>query len=144
MDLLGFSKLMRERSGNLAGEVHTAVKDTSKAYLVAVADATPVDTGMAVSNYQVGINASPSGVLPPHVPGKFRSTALENLNATIAAGASIIDSSKPGDAIHITNNLDYIGDLNDGTSTQAPSGMTAIAELVASRIPAQAKVVKPK
>lgn len=144
MDFLGFSKLMRQRSQNLAGEVHEVVKDVTKAYLVTAADVTPVDTGAAISNWQIGINASPSGVLPPHVPGKFRSTALENLNATIQAGMSIIDSSKPGDVLHIVNNIEYIGDLNDGSSSQAPGGMTAIAEAVALRVPANAKVVKPR
>ena len=144
MDFLGFSKLMRQRARNLPGEVHTVVKNVAKVYLVTAADITPVDTGAAISNWQIGINASPSGVLPPHVPGKFRSTALENLNATIQAGTSIIDSSKPGDVLHIVNNIEHIGDLNDGSSSQAPAGMTAMAELVARRVPATAKVVKPR
>lgn len=144
MDFQGFSRLMRQRSVNLPGEVHEGVKDTAKAYLVTAADLTPVDTGAAISNWQVGINASPSGVLPPHVPGKFRSTALENLSATIQAGTSIIDLSKPGDVLHIVNNIDYIGDLDDGTSSQAPSGMTAIAEQVAQRVPGFVRVVKPR
>ena len=144
MDFLGFSKLMRQRASNLPEEVHTVVKNVAKVYLVTAADITPVDTGAAISNWQIGINASPSGVLPPHVPGKFRSTALENLNATIRAGLSIIDSGKPGAAYHIVNNIKYISDLDSGTSRQAPSGMTALAKMVAGRIPAQAKVVDPR
>lgn len=144
MDFSGFSKLMKARSKNLPEEVHEVVKNVTKSYLVTAADVTPVDTGAAISNWQVGINASPSGILPPYVPGKFRSTALENLNATIQAGTSIIDSSKPGDVLHIVNNIEYIGDLNDGSSSQAPAGMTAMAELVARRVPAMAKVVKPR
>ena len=144
MDFKDFSKLMLQRSKNLPEAVHEVVKNVTKVYLVTAADLTPVDTGAAISNWQIGINASPNGVLPPHVPGKFRSTALENLNATIRAGTSIIDSSKPGDVLHIANNLEYIGDLNDGSSSQAPAGMTAIAELVAYRVPSKAKVVKPK
>lgn len=144
MDFLGFTKVMRERRKNLPVAVHEVVKNVTKVYLVTAADVTPVDTGAAISNWQIGINTSPSSVLPPHVPGKFRSSALENLNATIQAGTSIIDSSKPGDALHIVNNIEYITDLNDGSSSQAPTGMTAMAELVASRVPATAKVVKPR
>lgn len=143
MDFGQFSKLMRQRARNLPREVHKVVQNVAKAYLVSVADATPVDTGAAISNWQIGVNNSPDSVLPPHVPGKFRSTALENLSATIQAGTSIVDSSKPGDVIHIVNNLHYIVDLNNGSSNQAPSGMTAIAELTARRIPARAKVVDP-
>lgn len=144
MDFLQFSKLMRERSKNVPEMVHKAVRDTAGTYLVTVADITPVDTGAAISNWQIGINSSPSGVLGPHVPGRFRSTALENLSATIRLGMSIIESSKPGDAIHIVNNIEYISDLDHGTSTQAPSGMTAIAETVARRVSASAKLVKPR
>lgn len=135
---------MRARSSNLAGEVHEAVKLTAKAYLVAVSDLTPVDTGAALSNWQVGINSSPSGALQPHFPGKYRSTALENLARTIQIGSEIIDASSPGSVIHIANNIHYIGDLNDGTSSQAPTGMTDIAYQVASRVPGQLKVVKPR
>lgn len=144
MDFRGFANLMKQRSRNLPEQVHEVVKNVAKAYLVAVADLTPVDEGVAISNWQIGINASPTGVLKAHVPGKFRSTALENLNATIRAGTSIADSSKPGDVLHIVNNTPYIQDLNNGSSSQAPSGMTALAEIVARRVPANAKVVKPK
>lgn len=143
MDFGQFSKLMRQRARNLPREVHRVVQDVAKAYLVAVADATPVDTGAAVSNWQLGINLSPDSVLPPYTPGRYSSTALENLNATIQAGTSIADSSKPGDAIHIVNNIHYITELNNGSSNQAPSGMTAIAELAALRVPARATVVNP-
>lgn len=144
MDFLGFSKLMRTRKKNLPEEVHTVVKDTTKAYLITAADVTPVDTGLAISNWRVGVNEAPSGVINAHVPGKFRSTALENLNATIQAAMSIIDSGRPGDVYRIVNNVEYIGDLNNGSSTQAPAGMTASAELVALRVPGRAKVVKPQ
>lgn len=144
MDLLGFSNLMKTRARNLGKEVHGVVKDVSKAYVFTVADLTPVDTGAAVSNWQVGINVSPSGVLRPHIPGRFRSTAIENFNATIGKAFEIIDGSSPGSEVHIVNNIHYIKDLDDGTSTQAPSGMTAIAELVSLRVLLTAKVVNPR
>ena len=144
MDFLGFSKLTLQRRANLPQEVHEVVKNTTKAYLLTAADMTPVDTSAAVSNWRIGIDSAPSGWIAPHVPGKFRSTALESFNATIAAGFAIIDSSAPGNELHITNNIPYIGDLNDGTSTQAPGGMTATAELVARRVPLMAQVVKPR
>lgn len=144
MDFLGFKRLTLQRKKNLPANVGKVVQNVAKAFLVTAADLTPVDTGAAISNWQAGINAAPKGVLPPHVPGRFRSTAIENLNATIRAGVSIIDSGKPGAAYHIVNNIKYISDLDSGTSRQAPSGMTALAKLVAGRIPAQAKVVDPR
>lgn len=144
MDFAAFSKLMKQRAANLPAQVHRVVQDTASVYLITVADLTPVDTGAAISNWQIGINNSPSSVLRPHVPGNFRSTALENLNATIRIGTAIIASSKPGDTIRIVNNLHYIVDLDQGSSRQAPSGMTSGAELVAMRIPNSAKVVMPR
>lgn len=143
MDFLGFSRKMRERGRNLPGQVHEVVKDVAKAYLVGAADITPVDRGVALSNWQAGVNAAPTGTLAAYFPGIYRSTALENLSATIQAGTSIFDSSKPGDILHIVNNLEYIIDLDQGSSKQAPQGMTAIAELLARRVPATARVVKP-
>jgi len=144
MEFSGFAKLMRQRRANLPGEVHKVVQNTAAVYLVTISDLTPVDTGAAVSNWQVGINSSPSGVLRPHVPGNFRSTALENLNATIRNGSNLIYASKAGDEIHIVNNIHYITELDQGSSGQAPSGMTSIAELTAMRVATSAKVVTPK
>lgn len=144
MDFLGFSKLMQQRSRNLPEKVHEVVKNVAKAYLMTAADITPVDEGTAISNWQIGVNMTPSAVLRAYAPGKFRSTALENFNATMGAGTSIIDSSKPGDVLHIVNNVEYIRELDEGSSSQAPAGITAIADLVARRIPATAKVVAPK
>lgn len=144
MDFLGFKKLMKQRAKNLPEEVHNVIKDVSKTYLLTVADLTPVDTSAAVSNWQIGINAAPSGVVSPHAHGRYGSTALESFNVTMRLGSALIDSSKAGDEIHITNNLHYIGDLDDGTSTQAPTGMTAIADMTARRVIGRAKVVKPR
>lgn len=144
MDFRDFSKLMKSRARNLPKEVHVVVQNVAKAYLLSVADLTPVDTGAALSNWQVGINSPPSGVLPPYVPGNYRSTALENLNATIRAGSAIIDSSKPGDELRIVNNIEYIRELDDGSSSQSPAGMTSMAYLIAGRIPRTAKVINPR
>lgn len=144
MDFKDFSQLMRKRAKNVPVQVHEVVKNVTKVYLVAVADFTPVDTGAAISNWRIGVNQTPSGVIQPHMPGRFRSTALENLNATIQAGNAIVDSTRPGDVFHIVNNIEYIADLDAGTSTQAPAGMTALADLVARRTLLSAKVVSPK
>ena len=72
-----------------------------------------------------------SGLLPAYVPGLAGSTAQENAKAaTLAAVAKIahfdIDKHK---SIHITNNLPYIGSLNDGHSKQAPAGFVQMATL---------------
>ena len=79
---------------------------------------TPVDTGRARSNWQVEIDRPASGTVDP-VPA---AVALERAAATV-------QRSMPGSTIHITNNLPYIGRLNEGWSAQAPAGYVETAVL---------------
>ena len=90
--------------------------------LSGVVERTPVDTGRARGNWQVETNVRPSGVLESEDVGG---------GSTIAAGAAVIADAQPGDDIWISNNLDYIGRLNDGSSKQAPAGMieTTLADV---------------
>lgn len=79
---------------------------------------TPVDTGRARSNWQVEINAEASGTVEPVSPQQAMQEAVAKAN-----------TSRNGDEIHITNNLPYIGKLNDGWSAQAPASFVQIAVL---------------
>lgn len=124
MDFKQFAKLMGQRADNLQHSVTELQKDVAQELLIALAETTPVDTGNAVSNYQVGINGAVGTPIGPHVPGKRQSTRGENIRATISNGSAILDTVGPGDSIHITNNTDYIRDLDRGTSAQAPTGMS--------------------
>lgn len=74
--------------------------------------------GHARGNWQVGIGIAPEGTLD-----KVDPTGAEAL----AAGESAIHGSKPGEDIHITNNVPYIVPLNEGHSTQAPAGFVELA-----------------
>ena len=115
---------------NRAGEFgDAAVKAASRNVLLELAVATPVDTGEAVSNWQVGIGNSPSSVLPPYAPGEHGSTADTNRMAMLDAGIAKIDAYKSGqgEAVHIVNNAKHIGALNDGHSRQAPANFIEMA-----------------
>ena len=133
---------MKRRGANLPGELDRVKRETALAMLKAYANHTPIDTGVAVSNYQISINSPGAEYKPAHVPGKYRSTASENIRATIALGETVLKSSKPGDSIHITNHIEYIGDLDNGTSTQAPVGMSVYAWHEAYRILSWSTVIK--
>lgn len=106
--------------------------------------ATPVDTGRARSNWIVSINAPVNQPRPAFAPtSPLNSSALtllnnrfgerENAAAALAASAGTIASVSPGDTIFISNNLPYIGELDDGKSPQAPAGYIreAIGDAVA-------------
>lgn len=98
------------------------VKAAARAVLVDLAKITPVDTSLAVSNWTVGIGYSPVNLIPPHVPGSKGSTAAASRAQTIAYGRQMINMYKSRQVLHISNNIDYITLLNQGSSPQASAG----------------------
>lgn len=135
MSLSGFATNMR-RHGRRVETVATRVK--REVALIAdreVILATPVDTGRARSNWIVSLNAPV--VLPrePYAPGsKLGLSERANAQAAIDQGVDRINASQPKQDIYISNNVHYIGKLNDeGTSAQAPAGFvqSAVAHAVA-------------
>ena len=87
---------------------------------------TPVDTGRARSNWNVTLGRGTSRIRQPLAPlqkgfdpSKFGETM--NAAAALAEAKGVIESRKEGQDIYISNNLDYIGELNRGSSPQAPA-----------------------
>lgn len=80
---------------------------------------TPVDTGRARGNWQVGIDEIPRDVLDV--------TDL-NGNSTMASGSKVLAGLVPGgfQIVYIANSLPYIVPLENGHSRQAPQGMLAL------------------
>lgn len=74
---------------------------------------TPVDTGRAKGNWQVGVNSDPTA----EIDSNDRSGAM-----AINVGQATINSIKGQGLVDvvIANNLPYIERLNDGWSEQAP------------------------
>ncbi len=82
-------------------------------------DTTRVDTGAARSNWRATLNAPATGVIPPYAPGNKLGKG-ETANATGAKSQQgqvfARFNAKKHKAIFITNNIHYIGMLNDGRS----------------------------
>lgn len=81
---------------------------------------TPVDTGRARMNWNVGV-------------GTIDATTTEQIDpsgqAAINDGAARLsgyDTAQGFPIINLSNNLPYIGRLDDGYSQQAPAGMVAL------------------
>lgn len=87
---------------------------------------TPVDTGRARINWQIGLDGPAQGTLPEPPTGGGSAAQL-----SMDKAAADIAKHKNGQAIHITNNLDYIGRLNDGYSAQAPANFVEMAVVTA-------------
>lgn len=114
-DLRGFGRRMNVRGDNVVTNTRQLVKKVGVQVDAALVLATPVDTGRARLNWQVEIDAEPQDTLPePPDPASGARTSLENAKQTIA-------TFQLGSTIHIVNNLDYIGRLNEGWSAQAPA-----------------------
>ena len=115
------AKKLRSASKVVTYNADALVKQIAEEILRGVVSDTPVDTGQAKSNWIVSINKPSTDTRGPYVPGKKGSTAVENIIATVEMGVQKFAAYEGGDAIHITNNLDYIEGLNDGSlSNQAP------------------------
>ena len=78
---------------------------------------TPVDTGRARGNWNVGVGSPDSGYTDNVDEGGWQ---------TISRGHAIIGGSGPGQIIYITNSLPYILPLEYGSSKQAPAGMVSV------------------
>lgn len=76
---------------------------------------TPIDQGRARGNWQASI-------------GKPKIGEIDRLgaNASIGEVASVSQTVKIGQVFFLSNNLPYIKRLEEGSSTQAPSGMLAV------------------
>ena len=137
MSLKRFARRMKKRANNVPREVNKVKRQVALAVDQAVVLGTPVDTGTARSNWIVTLGAATDqtqGAFSPLSGGDMSERG--NAEAAIAQGKAVIAQAKPEQDIHITNNLDYIVDLNEGSSAQAP------AAFVEEAVDAGVKVVK--
>ena len=112
---------LRLRALQVRDGVDKVVRTAAIAVDEAVINKTPVDTGRARSNWIASIGAPTSETRQPFSPGvKLGLGESANATAAKAEAASVINSRRFASAIFITNNVDYIGKLNNGSSLQAP------------------------
>lgn len=105
--MLGIDHAIRVTSQNICREV-----------VIAVISDTPVDTGQARSNWLASLGSPRSGT---------RATLGRSPAGPIGEAQAVISFFKNGDTFYLTNNLDYIEDLDAGKSPQAGPGYIARA-----------------
>ena len=113
---------MNRRANQLSKNVTRIMKAAAIAVDTNVVSGTPQDTGAAASNWLVSIDTPLNVVIPPYAPGvKLGKGFPGNTNAAIQQGKVAVSNFniKKNNAIFITNNIEYIGLLNDGRSKQA-------------------------
>lgn len=114
--------VMNRRARQVTRNVNRIMKAAASAIDRNVVTGTPQDTGAAASNWLVSIDRPLLVTIPPYSPGKKLGKGFPgNTSAAIQQGKVAISSFniKRNSAIFISNNLDYIGLLNDGRSKQA-------------------------
>jgi hypothetical protein len=119
----------------LTRNLSVLTRNTTRAIVNRLATSTPVDTGDAVSNWQVSLNGPPTTRLPPYFPGNAGSTRGENARAMLIAARAVIPNFYvgKGDILYIGNTAPHIEKLNKGSSTQAPAGFVEAAILAGSQ-----------
>jgi hypothetical protein len=125
MDLRRFAIRMKTVGKGVQSNADVMTKKVALATDASVVISTPVDTGRARSNWVAEIGAPASGVVEPYALNNPSGSA----QAAIAQAQAVVGGYKTGQEIHITNNLDYIGKLNEGWSAQAPAGFVQSAVL---------------
>lgn len=116
-----FSRRITILADKIAENADRLTRKTALAVDQAVVYGTPVDSGRARSNWIAQLGSAPSETREPYAPGaKLGIQESGNAQGATDQAEAVIARYKPGDDIHITNNLPYIQRLNDGWSAQAP------------------------
>lgn len=106
------AKMKRAKKAISQAASNVAV-DVAKTITGDLAFRTPVDTSRALSNWIVTLGAESNKKIDPHVWGFKGSTHHESAAETYSAAVSVLAKKKPGQPIYISNNVDYITELNE-------------------------------
>ncbi len=134
IDIGSLQVRIEARTDALMRNVSVLTRNTMRAIINRLAVSTPVDKGDAVSNWQVSLSGPPVTRLPAYFPGNAGSTKGENARAMLVANRAIIPGfyAGKGQIMYLGNPVDYIDELNRGSSTQAPAGFVESAILAGS------------
>lgn len=89
---------------------------------------TPVDKGVARSNWLASVGSSRSDQIPAYAPGsKLGLAERANAEGAIRQAQGAMAARLPGQDCFITNNVPYIETLNNGYSAQAPPSFVQLA-----------------
>ena len=117
-----------------ANAISREASDTSKRVALAIVQnltaVTPVDTSTALSNWHVSLHFPVDITIPPHSFGHLGSTKAQSAGQTIGEARNVLSNKRPGDKLYISNNVDYIQKLNEGSSKQEPAGFVERAIIV--------------
>jgi len=111
--LASLERRLNRAADSLDRSLRTIVGEVIASIGEEVVPATPVDTGFARANWRPSLNVAAES------PISF----LDPTGAATVAKIRVVSMRwRPGDVFFLRNNAEYIGDLNRGSSPQAPPG----------------------
>lgn len=110
-----------DAANHLDKDINDIIKESALQLAFNLIYKTPVDTSTATSNWQVGLMLPVMDSRTAYFYGDEGSTASMSRGAAYAAARTAIAPRKAGTRIYISNNVDYIVELNQGKSPQQPS-----------------------
>lgn len=122
-----FDRRMRARGRQLRVGVDKIVRTVAIVADRELVLATPVDTGRARSNWVVSLGSPAELPIEAYVPGSKGSTSGANSQAATNQAQEEINRRQTEQDVYISNNVDYIEHLNNGSSAQAPAGFVQAA-----------------
>lgn len=141
MTLESFSRRITLRADELGQSVDRIVRTAALVVDQVVVLATPVDTGRARSNWLVSVGVPRGGVIEPYSPGNQLGLGENaNANGALQQARTAVLVRPEGVPIYIVNNVEYLPQLNNGSSQQAPANFVeigveqAIGAIQASRV----------
>jgi len=115
---VSFASELRNFTVKAERNAEKVFRDTTIALFSQIIKRTPVKTGRLRGNWQTDVNREKEAV-------------IERSGAEAAINEVVLEASQAnlGDSIYLTNNLPYAKVIEDGSSTQAPSGMVKVTAL---------------
>lgn len=137
MNLNQFGDKIKRVAADVPKNANEIVRKVALAADQTIVMATPVDTGRARANWQVGIGAAPAGTV------EYSGGGSGAAGYAIGAAQNVVTTYKgqPG-GIWLVNNLPYIQRLNEGWSAQAPAKFVEQAIDMAVTAIRDGKVIK--
>jgi len=129
----GLATKLNKLANNLEKTTDARVRRVALAVVTDLVAITPVDTGKAMSNWQISLGqpiASSIGI-KPFASGFKGSTRRANFSQAVAAAQTALQYRNPGQAIYISNVTPYIEQLDQGSSNQFGGNFAARARIVA-------------
>lgn len=136
--LIQFSRNIRSLGSRIENNSSVLTRKVARTALRSLVLGTPVDKGVARSNWRVSLGARTFKVIPAYSPGKRLGIGERaNARAAIAAGNAVINqlrvgrvSGKTGKALIISNNIPYLDRLRfDRHSPQQTGDWVGLALL---------------